>query len=297
MIRVGYMSDLHTEFEGKGPADPSGAWFVLRQRRRDLVPHGHPEVGPLLDGIRGGIDLMVIAGDTATSKGRRRGRSSVQYADAVGRYLGVPVVMIAGNHEFYEGDLDEEISELRAEARATGGQVLFLECERTAFDYGGERLHVLGCTLWTDFSLFGDADTAIRASASGMTDFSAIRYQKRHLSPQVTLDMNRRSREWITTAMSDIRQEDPYAKVLLITHHAPSLKSVPESLREDVLTAAYASNLEDEAISWRPEVWLHGHLHGTCDYLLGDTRIISAARGYVGFGQGAETFLPRSIEI
>jgi DNA repair exonuclease SbcCD nuclease subunit len=297
MTRVGYMSDLHTEFEGKGPSNPSGEWFSMRRRRRELAAQGHPEVGPLLDGIRDRIDMMVIAGDTATAKGRIKGRSGIQYADCVAKYLDIPVVMIAGNHEFYDGDLDEENRELHTEARATEGRVQFLECERWVFDRDGERLHVLGCTLWTDFALFGNADAVQQASAREMTDFASIRCRGETFSPKVALDLHHRSREWIGSVMSDLRRKEPHAKILLVTHHAPSLRSVPEALRKDVLTAAYASNLENEIARWRPDVWLHGHLHGACDYTLGGVRIVSGARGYIGLEQGVETFCPGVIDI
>lgn len=297
MLRIGYMSDLHTEFEGKGPSNPSGEWFALHKRRRELTREGHPDCGPLLDEIREQIDLLVVAGDTATPRGRLKGRSGIQYADRASQYLGVPVIVIAGNHEFYDGDMDEELAELRREAAATDGHVWFLEQDAVALDLNEERLHVMGCTLWTDFGVFGDVENAAHAASTGMTDFQDIRLGSEVFSPRDAMTRHRCSRVWIGEGMAAIRRDDANAKVLLVTHHAPSLRSVPEQLRNDVLTAAYASDLEEESAGWQPDVWMHGHLHGECDYHIGRTRVLSAARGYIGYGQGAEVFRPKIIAI
>jgi len=159
-VRVGHMSDLHLEFEERGPDYPTGAWFALQKARRALAADGHPRVGPLLADLREQIDLMVIAGDTNTPRGRRKGLSGVRYGDQVARYLGVPVVVLAGNHEFFDGDLEEEIRELRKEATETEGRVSFLEQDHLVSDLPVGKLHILGCTLWTDFALFGDVEMA-----------------------------------------------------------------------------------------------------------------------------------------
>jgi Icc-related predicted phosphoesterase len=35
-------------------------------------------------------------------------------------------------------------------------------------------------------------------------------------------------------------------------------------------------------MSARPALWLHGHTHGSCDYKLGDTRVVCNPMGYPG---------------
>lgn len=296
-MRIGYMSDIHLEFEKRGPDHPTAAWFSLQKARRTLAADGHPLVGPLLAGLRGGVDLMVIAGDTNTSKGRRKGKSGVHYADRVARYLGVPVVLVAGNHEAYGGDLDEEIQELRKEASETEGRVTFLEREGAVFDLPGGRLRVLGCTLWTDFALFGNAKAAMKAAVEGMNDFQGARYRGAVFTPNDAREIHQQSKAWLGESIATIRAAEPEAPILIVTHHAPSIQGIPLDKRDDLLAPAYASNLEAEITAWHPLAWVHGHLHGQSAYDVAGIPIYSATRGYVGYEAGAESFRPQVVEI
>jgi hypothetical protein len=48
----------------------------------------------------------------------------------------------------------------------------------------------------------------------------------------------------------------------------------------DLISAAYASNLEDVITAQGPAVWIHGHIHETRDYVLDRTRILNNSLGY-----------------
>lgn len=61
---------------------------------------------------------------------------------------------------------------------------------------------------------------------------------------------------------------------MVITHHAPSIKSIPLKFRDDIVSAAYASNLESIILQYRPDYWIHGHIHEPSDYTIGNTNII-----------------------
>ena len=71
-------------------------------------------------------------------------------------------------------------------------------------------------------------------------------------------------------------------KIVVITHHAPSLESVPPKYQNSVLTPSYASDLED-FIAARPNIklWCHGHVHAPADYQIGQCRVVCNPRGYV----------------
>ena len=51
--------------------------------------------------------------------------------------------------------------------------------------------------------------------------------------------------------------------------------------QEGPFDAAYASDLGEMIETYRPEIWLHGHVHVSHDYTHADTRIISNPRGYL----------------
>ena len=74
------------------------------------------------------------------------------------------------------------------------------------------------------------------------------------------------------------KQEDK--KTVVITHHAPSILSVPEQYKNDQLSASFASEMEKFIEKTEPDLWIHGHLHTSSDYHIGSTRVICNPRGY-----------------
>jgi len=69
-------------------------------------------------------------------------------------------------------------------------------------------------------------------------------------------------------------------KTVVVTHHAPSSRSVHPVYAQDLLTPAFASNLEDLMDGDRVALWLHGHMHESYDYDVFGTRVICNPRGY-----------------
>jgi len=65
-----------------------------------------------------------------------------------------------------------------------------------------------------------------------------------------------------------------------VTHHAPSMRSVEARYRDDIVTTAFASSLDEFIESTEPTLWVHGHVHHHVDYVLGKTRIVGNPRGY-----------------
>ena len=87
-------------------------------------------------------DLVVLAGDVA------RPAEALAWA---GR-LDKPVLYVAGNHEFYGGSLAGAAA--RLEQLSTGTRVTILDRRRVLIG----NVRFLGCTLWTDFLLFGEGE-------------------------------------------------------------------------------------------------------------------------------------------
>ena len=66
----------------------------------------------------------------------------------------------------------------------------------------------------------------------------------------------------------------------MITHHGPSIQSVSECDKDDVITSAYVSDHEAFIEMHKPNMWVHGHLHNSSDYVIGETRVLCNPRGY-----------------
>src|SRR5258708_14420762 len=140
LLRIKIYSDLPLEHEPFVPPDPRVA----------------------LVGLAGDIDNGAAGIDWA----RRTFRS--------------PVIYLAGNHEYYEGEFDSVQQAMRAAVRQ--GAVELLDCSETVFD--GARF--LGCTLWTDYSLAPQAErpAAIEAARKLNPDYQLIRRGTRLFSPE-----------------------------------------------------------------------------------------------------------------
>lgn len=93
-----------------------------------------------------GADVLVPAGDIANGT-----ETFKLFAD-----WPVPVLYVAGNHEFYGHDLGYKLAKFRLVVGSgeTASRIQFLENDRV--DLGGVRF--LGTTLWTDYRLHGLAN-------------------------------------------------------------------------------------------------------------------------------------------
>ena len=225
-------------------------------------------------------DVVVLAGDTDL------GVRGVHWA--VETFAPTPVLYLAGNHEYYGYAMEKLLPELRA--AAAGTNVWFLEND--VAEFGGYRF--FGSTLWTDFRLFADqqVDAMLKAKdhGFGMTDYVRIRtlpkYQR--LRPVQTL---RRHSESLL-AMKQFLAAGPRDRSVVITHHAPSARSLVAGWERDLLSAAYASPLDALLEEPGPALWVHGHIHSFRDYTVGRTRVLSNPLGYQGDEPQQTGFVP-----
>ncbi|WP_029007544.1 metallophosphoesterase [Azospirillum halopraeferens] len=222
-------------------------------------------------------DVVVLAGDVYTKNRAWKG-------DSAEAFFGCPVVAVAGNHEFYSGHIDTALAKTKAAAAAKGITLL----EREELVLAGTRF--LGCTLWSDFRLFAADDlTRVKADASlcvgdrysgGLNDFRCIRVAKdgyRRFRPLDAATLHAASVAWL-----DARLAEPFdGPTVVVTHHAPSLKCVPEAWLDDCRTAAYASDLGWLIDKHQPAAWCYGHIHENVPaFQLGKTVMVSNPRGY-----------------
>ncbi|MGR8948943.1 MAG: metallophosphoesterase [Gammaproteobacteria bacterium] len=217
-------------------------------------------------------DLVVAAGDIGV------GDEAVRWLNR----LPQPVIYVAGNHEYYGGELATTATAIR-EACA-GTNVTFLEEQEVVID----GIRFLGTTLWTDFAQ-GDRRILLKA-ASHMNDYQQIRYNDRLLKPDDILAVNAQASEWL--------HEKIYApfdgKTVVVTHHAPSYKSWDPPPRDTDFLASYCNELDHHLREAAVDLWIHGHIHQRSDYHIGATRVVCNPRGYHGY-QSVEGFNETSL--
>ena len=214
-------------------------------------------------------DVIVLAGDIARPP----------EACAWAKRLGKPVIYVAGNHEFYGGSIDGTIAALRA--HSANMAIHLLEADELIVD--GVRF--LGTTLWSDFSI---VDKAERAQAEELAvamirDFSRIRADssaERSFSPTDSTELFHRSAAWLRRKL-----DEPFdGPSVVITHHAPSRRSIHPRFAGSPLNACFVSDAERLMGGDRVALWIHGHTHDSFDYSVEGTRVLCNPRGYAKDG-------------
>jgi predicted phosphohydrolase len=285
VIRILYMSDLHLEMERWRLNVVGWAAFMARHR---AVSH-HPPRGPIIEKV-GHIDLIALAGDV------HHGVRGIIYAERLSRFLQAPVVYVAGNHEFYHQNMERLLPALRQAAARTNGRVSFLENNVATFNFDGQRLQVLGCTLWTDYDLYGDQAGAMQTAWRRMNDHEAIHNGRHAFTPEDALRRHLASRVWLHKTLALLQRYEAGAKTLVVTHHAPSGAALGE--RSGGIGPAYASDLLLEFTPRAPGAWIHGHTHFRHESVAEGIRVVSAPRGYVLYdGTAAQEFQPGILEL
>ena len=207
-------------------------------------------------------DVVILAGDIGVGMGGLRW--------ARDRFPDRPVIYVPGNHEFYHHD----IALINDQKAQSPDHIHVLNNDQVVID--GVRF--MGSILWTDFALFGEADRffAMQQARQQMTDFSIIQNNGQRFTPEDAIQFHTASRGWLAAMLAE-----PFAgKTVVVTHHAPSSQSVHPRYANDLLTPAFASNLENLMDGDRAALWVHGHMHESYDYEIYGTRVVCNPRGY-----------------
>lgn len=211
-------------------------------------------------------DVVVLAGDVG------RGTAGVEWAR--GWADGRPVLYVPGNHEFYGHAWPALIDDLRRVGAASTLRVL--ENDETIID----SVRFLGCTLWTDFDFDGPERRAqaMRLCERVVNDYGQIRFdaQGRALAARDTRVAHLASRRWL-----EGRLAQPWdGPTVVVTHHAPLIRTRPASPTWRALACAFASDLTGLMGADRMALWIFGHTHRVADLDVRGTRVLSNPRGY-----------------
>ena len=174
-----------------------------------------------------GADLLVLAGDIGN------GTQAIELF----KDWPVPVLYVAGNHEFYGSEMGQVYADLRA--AALGTSITFLDND--AIDFGGVRF--LGTTLWTDYRLeFNRTQRQLMENAElRIRDHYTIRCGDGSFTAARALAEHVLSRAWLARELAR-----PYdGTTVVISHHGPHRLSVHPRYVGEALNAAFVSNLSE----------------------------------------------------
>ena len=224
-----------------------------------------------------GAELLVLAGDVDSGWGGYR------------RFAGwpVPVIVVAGNHEYDGRDFDAASTDLRALCAGLG--LKLLERDTLLFTAAdGRRIRALGTTRWSDFDLFGEAGRPRAERAAEY--FLRIMGTTRAGQPFDAAAVRREAllcRAWLETELARTPQ-GRWDQTLVITHFGPSLRSADPRYGRQPGTASFC-NADDDLLP-RADLWLHGHLHCRHDYRVDragrrPSRVVANPLGLAGKGE------------
>jgi Icc-related predicted phosphoesterase len=259
-VRCHYLSDLHLESQAFDAP----------------LPHG---------------DVLLVAGDVCHARcldPARGDRYSIEQRDRVMRFVDQAltrfghVLIIAGNHEPYDGVLEDTIGLMRQ--HLPGVSVLHDE----VIELHGTL--IFGTTLWTNFD--DRSPAAMDAVRRRMGEYFFVKTRRADgtlvkFRPEDALAAH----DAAMTALHAAVAAAGGRPMIVVSHHAPSRLGLDPRFAGNGLDGAYASSLDDVIGRLGGiRVWVHGHTHIARTYRIGSTHVRSNALGFAGKGQGARGF-------
>lgn len=198
------------------------------------------------------VDVLVLAGDLCQA--RFFGGVDTIFRDLCAKFKNV--VYVPGNHEFYMAgvhpdrtwDMLKTVEKLHPNLHILHNE--FVEVAGQNF-FGG--------TMWFP-------PGHLHSIEEMMNDFECITSFK----PWVYQEHNR-----FLFMAAELHPSD-----VVVTHHLPSLKSIPPKFRLSSLNPFFAVDLDELIKQLKPKLWIHGHTHTNNDYMLDATRIVCNPFGY-----------------
>lgn len=215
-------------------------------------------------------DVLVLAGDICVAayllpESDERDKYLRFFNKCVENYNKVFYVM--GNHEHYQGDWNKTESIIRS---VLPSKISILQNQVETY----EGVNFVGATLWTNMNNLNQ--NAMAQAQATMNDYHSVVREDKMLSPIDTIESHVQTRGWLNDTLPGL--EGP---VFVITHHAPSTQSVKGRY---VSSEHFYSNEMEEFIKLHSNItnWVHGHIHESSDYQVGQCRIVTNPRGYHG---------------
>ena len=268
-MKIDVVSDLHLEFAIWNPVNPNNA------------------------------DVLILAGDVIPIKLLDyKEKGYVTFFEKCAK-LYKDVIYIFGNHEFYHGDLDTSLYDAKEHLKHIDNLHLLnnevIQIDDVAFFCG---------TMWTDCNK-EDPMTMLSLTRS-MNDYSCIRNSAKAsaygyqdiIDPADTVAEHKIFKKFLIKNLPLYKDQ----KCIVVTHHAPSFRAVPEQYKYDYeMNGGYVSDM-DAFILNRPYIkyWIYGHSHSPMEFKIGDTTVLNNARGYVGherLDDALDPYLPKTVDF
>lgn len=211
-----------------------------------------------------GVDVLVLAGDITMA--RHYVNLESVFKPLAKKYP--HILYVPGNHEYYKSS-PTEVARNLAKLTERLPQVVIPDNDSVVI--AGQRF--IAGTMWFR------ADPIAEPNKRFMHDFSLIR----DFEPWVY----EQNAAFEKTLANHVGADD-----VVVTHHLPAFESVPARFARSTMNAFFVCDMAPRVREHQPKLWIHGHSHDRCDYLLGKTRVVANPLGYPNEVRSLEAFEP-----
>lgn len=179
-----------------------------------------------------------------------------------------PYYWVPGNHDFYRSITHP------------------YQSEPERYEIDNQTILVAG-TMWTNY--FSSNEREMSAYEGMLNDCLYIA----HWSAKLALKEFNKFKFFLEETIKLY----PNKNILVLTHHGPSKKSVSPQFLLSNCNGSFVNDL-DQFILDNPQIklWVHGHVHQTFDYEIGNCRVVCHPRGYPR-EENYSNYYPKFIEL
>ena len=185
------------------------------------------------------------------------------------------VLIVPGNHEYYQNydvlaNGDSWSSEILPNVHYHQNKVVRID-----------NVDFILSTLWSHIR--PEDEFVVE---QGMYDFRQVLYNGRRFTPADFNVEHEKCLDFIKRSVAESTAE----RIVVVTHHLPTLEVVASQHKGTLLNSAFASELGNFIADSRIDVWIYGHSHTNIDRVIGKTCIVSNQLGYVYYGEHLGSF-------
>lgn len=189
------------------------------------------------------------------------------------------VFLVLGNHEFYKESFTmglEKAKQLEREPSLNGRLILL---HQRRYDIPDSHVTILGCTLWSKVP--NEARDIVKSKIQDfrqIQDWTVDDHNAAHDADHAWL---LREIQSICEENQKLRKQDQPRTILVVTHHAPSLRKTSSPRNENnPWSCAFGTDLLSHT-AVGVKVWVFGHTHYTTEFVYRGTNVVSNQREYV----------------
>ena len=178
------------------------------------------------------------------------------------------VLYVEGNHENYEWNMSNKYEYSKIAKN-------FIHLDNETFEI--ENTIIYGGTMWCNLNELSPLD---KFNISQMiSDFRIININdNKKMSIEYMSSLYNRFIDGLIS--SQVNADQTNKQLLVLSHFAPSIKSVTPGYENSSLNPYFCNNIDDLIENSNIHTFVHGHVHSNHNYYIGKTNILCNPLGY-----------------